>query len=216
MWSAAPWLAGFVPQTRSVLDLTARTTSDLSCGGVPAFNNVYGRGRIDALAAVSWLAGPRAAFTWSCNHLTLVCTFDGTGSVGFVNGWSWDFGDGSTGNGATVTHPYGVSGDYAVTLTVTDVNGQSHDLIQTIRVGLIADFVHQCTRFGAHLVCGFDGSLAGPAPVISWDWDFGNGTVGAGMLVSNLYPGGAGSSFNVTLTVTDTAGNTASVTRPVP
>lgn len=216
IWSAAPWLAGFVSQTRSVLDLTARTVSDLSCGGVPAFNNVYGRGRVDALAAVSWLAGPRAAFTWSCNHLTLVCTFDGTGSVGSVAGWSWDFGDGGSGSGATVTHPYGASGDYDVTLTVTDVNGQSHNLTQTIRVGLIADFVHQCTRLNTHLVCGFDGSPSGPAPVISWDWDFGNGTVGSGMLVANLYQGGAGSSFNVTLTVTDTAGNTVSVTRPVP
>ena len=57
MWSAAPSLIGDIAQTRALLDQTAIDTSDLSCGGTAADNNVYGQGRLDAFAAVS--ASPR-------------------------------------------------------------------------------------------------------------------------------------------------------------
>ena len=52
--------------------------------------------------------------------------FDGSASTA-VNGtivdWAWDFGDGTTGSGATVTHTYNTPGDYFASLTVTDSNG---------------------------------------------------------------------------------------------
>jgi len=35
-------------------------------------------------------------------------------------GFSWDFGDGSTGSGSAVSHTYASSGDYRITLTVQD------------------------------------------------------------------------------------------------
>jgi uncharacterized membrane protein len=38
--------------------------------------------------------------------------------------YEWDFGDGNTAIGFTVTHTYDQPGDYVVTLNVTDVNGQ--------------------------------------------------------------------------------------------
>jgi subtilisin family serine protease len=52
IWSAAPSLVGDIPATRALLDATARDTSDLSCGGTPENNNVFGQGRVDAFAAV--------------------------------------------------------------------------------------------------------------------------------------------------------------------
>jgi subtilisin family serine protease len=53
MWSAAPALIGDIAQTRALLDTTAIDTSNLTCGGTPENNNVWGEGRLDAFAAVS-------------------------------------------------------------------------------------------------------------------------------------------------------------------
>ncbi len=58
IWSAAPALVGDIAGTRALLDQTAIDTEDLSCGGTAANNNVFGEGRLDALAAVS--QAPRA------------------------------------------------------------------------------------------------------------------------------------------------------------
>jgi hypothetical protein len=52
MWSAAPTLLGDVNSTRTILDQTAVDTSDLTCGGTAANNNVWGEGKLDAFAAV--------------------------------------------------------------------------------------------------------------------------------------------------------------------
>ena len=53
-------------------------------------------------------------------------TFDGRRSFdadGTLASFAWDFGDGTTGDGARPQHVYAVPGDYTVTLTVTDANG---------------------------------------------------------------------------------------------
>jgi subtilisin family serine protease len=52
MWSAAPSLIGDLDQTAAILNQTAVDTSDLTCGGTPANNNVWGEGKLDAFAAV--------------------------------------------------------------------------------------------------------------------------------------------------------------------
>ena len=55
--------------------------------------------------------------------------FDGSNSLAQAPGatiksWSWNFGDGATANGPTVTHTFSDDGHFQVTLTVTDSNGQ--------------------------------------------------------------------------------------------
>lgn len=52
IWSAAPALQGEIAATRALIDSTAVDVEDLSCGGSPANNNVWGEGRLDAFAAV--------------------------------------------------------------------------------------------------------------------------------------------------------------------
>ncbi len=59
IWSAAPGLLGDVAATRALLDQTAVDTADVTCGGSPENNNVFGEGRLDAFAAVS--RAPRPA-----------------------------------------------------------------------------------------------------------------------------------------------------------
>lgn len=52
MWSAAPGLIGNIDETRALLDAAAIDVPDLTCGGTPEDNNVWGEGRLDAYAAV--------------------------------------------------------------------------------------------------------------------------------------------------------------------
>jgi hypothetical protein len=58
----------------------------------------------------------------------LTVNFDGTTSTAITNAtivdWFWDFGDGTTGSGATVSHTFRIGGDFYASLTVTDSNGQ--------------------------------------------------------------------------------------------
>ena len=57
LWSAAPSLVGDIDGTRQLLDDTAHDQADGQCGGDADDNNVYGEGRLDALAVVE--AAPR-------------------------------------------------------------------------------------------------------------------------------------------------------------
>jgi subtilisin family serine protease len=52
VWSAESDLIGNINGTRGIIDTTARSVSDLQCGGTADNNNVWGQGRIDAHAAV--------------------------------------------------------------------------------------------------------------------------------------------------------------------
>ncbi|MFI7217290.1 S8 family serine peptidase [Micromonospora maritima] len=53
LWSAAPTLVGDVAATRALLNDTAVDKADAQCGGTADDNNVYGEGRLDALALVA-------------------------------------------------------------------------------------------------------------------------------------------------------------------
>jgi len=62
-------------------------------------------------------------------------SFDGTGSFdigGTILTYYWDFGDGTTGSGATVGHAYTSPGTYTVTLTVSDNGGATNSAPQTV------------------------------------------------------------------------------------
>ncbi|HLE47915.1 MAG TPA: PKD domain-containing protein, partial [Candidatus Thermoplasmatota archaeon] len=73
------------------------------------------------------LAGPTAAIDGpSSVKKNKDATFDGSPSSdpdGFIVDWTWDLGDGTAAEGATVTHRYRDTGTYEVTLTVTDNDG---------------------------------------------------------------------------------------------
>jgi PKD repeat protein len=56
-------------------------------------------------------------------------SFDGSDSFdldGTISNYQWDFGDGLTGKGLSINHVYSAKGNYTVTLTVTDIEGNTN------------------------------------------------------------------------------------------
>lgn len=65
-------------------------------------------------------------------------SFSGSSSYdpdGYISSYRWDFGDGSTASGESVTHTFTDTGKYTVTLTVTDNDGASDSTSTTVTVG---------------------------------------------------------------------------------
>ncbi|NOJ60758.1 LamG-like jellyroll fold domain-containing protein, partial [Arthrobacter sp. 260] len=78
---------------------------------------------------------PVASFEQDTNGLTV--NVDGTGSSdtdGTVVSYAWDFGDGITSDVAVSSHTYAAEGTYEVTLTVTDNDGGTHTVAETVTV----------------------------------------------------------------------------------
>ncbi|WP_281423668.1 PKD domain-containing protein [Microbacterium flavum] len=160
---------------------------------------------------------PTAAFTSAVSGLG--ASFDGSGSAdaeGPVASYAWDFGDGQTGTGATTSHTYAGAGTYHVTLTVTDGAGATGTVGQDVVVAPVNQApVAMFTSSMSHLAGSFDGNGSSDAegPVASYAWDFGDGQTGTGATTSHTYA--AAGTFHVTLTVTDGAGATGTVTNAV-
>lgn len=83
---------------------------------------------------------PVASFTFSPTNPDPgeTVTFDASASTdpdGTIVSYTWDFGDGHTGSGVSVTHVYGADGTYTVTLKVTDDKGATASVSKPIQVG---------------------------------------------------------------------------------
>jgi PKD repeat protein len=74
----------------------------------------------------------------------------------------------------------------------------------------VANFTFSCTG----LTCNFNGSSStDDGTIVSYSWNFGDGTTGTGVSPSKTYA--AGGTYNVTLTVTDDGGLTDDATQAV-
>lgn len=57
---------------------------------------------------------------------------ESTGGASAIKNYEWDFGDGTTGKGVSPTHAYQATGEYTVTLTLTDFWGNKDSFMQKI------------------------------------------------------------------------------------
>ena len=80
---------------------------------------------------------PIARFTASQQSGSLSVDFDASASTdanGSITSYGWDFGDGNAGSGVTASHAYTTGGNYAVMLVVTDDEGATGTVTETVTV----------------------------------------------------------------------------------
>ena len=129
MQSRAAYPAGLHPICALVLVLVIATFP--ACGG----SGGGGGGGSGPAANAPPLA--QASADPSVGQAPLVVSFDASASAdpdGSIASYAWDFGDGTTGNGAATTHTYTAAGTYSVTLVVMDDAGATDTWTTTIRV----------------------------------------------------------------------------------
>jgi PKD repeat protein len=141
------------------------------------------------------------------------------GSRGIVS-YSWNFGDGSTATGRTASHSFASQRSYTVILTITNDLGASVSKSNVVTVGAgsgpTVDFVFSPSAPVVNQPVNFDASQARPGPghtIASYAWNFGDGSSKTGVTTTHDF--GAAGTFNVTLTVTDEAGQATTATKGV-
>lgn len=96
--------------------------------------------------------------------------------------WLWDFGDGNTSDLQFPTHVYTVAGTYTISLTITNIFGCAHtetkvqyiEVLDAPTVGYSVNLPAACTPFE---VVFTNQSTANSRPIVSWQWNFGDGGV---------------------------------------
>ena len=172
----------------------------------------YQRGTVNLPVAVI-SASPTSGY------LPLAVAFNGAGSYGIsanIVAYAWDFGDGSAGTGATITHTYNNYGTFIASLTVTDDQGFSsvpatvtitvqdnnQPPVAMVTAAPLSGIVPLAVSFSGANSYDPDGSIAG------YSWNFGDGATSVLQNPAHTY--NTVGQFNAKLTVTDNKSASAS------
>lgn len=210
--------AGQLNSSGNVLTTNANgTAEDLLTTTVTAnVTAVSGGVEISITVHVETNEGPTASFVFSPTSPKVgeKVNFNASGSTdpdGSIVSYQWDFGDGRSDSGETVTHKYKNAGTFAVVLVVQDNSGNRGSTSQTVSVtegnSPTASFLYSPTNPAENETIYFNASESEDpdGDIVSYDWDFGDGIAGAGKTVTHQY--GSSGSYTVLLKVTDDDGN---------
>src|SRR6266581_4105759 len=160
-----------------------------------------------AYSPSSTKAGQPVTFTASANGGTSPFTF------------SWSFGDGLTGTGSPVTHTYTSAGSYTAALTIKDSSTpqQTATSRNTVSVTIppppiMASFTLNPSSPDVGQSISFTASASGGTPPYIYSWSYGDGSTGTGLQSTHTYS--VDGTYQVTLTVEDSQGNTGTGVEP--
>ena len=194
--------------------------------GASGLDPAYGWGIVDAYAALQFGQDPMSPVADAGSEQTLndadndkeeAVALDASASYdpdGDIDTYEWKEGDTVLGTGEMIIHDFTV-GTHTVTLTVTDNDNLSNtdEVIITVEP-------NQAPIAGAGLdqtvlvndMVTFDGSGSSDlgGTIVSYEWNFGDGTTLTGQTVDHTYS--TAGSYTVTLTVTDNGEATGSDT----
>jgi PKD repeat protein len=148
-----------------------------------------------------------------------------TDEDGTIEAYQWYFGDGTSSTEENPQHRYNIDEAAVLTvqLTVTDNDGNTADITKEITVGNIDNqppvpdfaFSPQDPKNGDTVYFNAAASTDSDGTIVSYSWDFGDGTVGSGETVEHIYYVDTETTFTVVLTVTDNDGSTAAVSKEI-
>ena len=152
-----------------------------------------------------------AVATPSMTDLGATVAFSSTAPAGGTApyNYSWQFGDGTLGYGATAPHAYNSTGTFQANLTLTDVHGvQTNSSVNvTVVAGPSVTFTASATTVDAGMSVSFTPTPSGGVSPYTYLWSFGD--AGTATSASPSHTFASAGTFHVNVTVTDAVGVTA-------
>ena len=137
---------------------------------------------------------------------------------GSITRYLWDFGDGSTGTGVSVSHAYKAPGQYTVTLVIEDNLGRSRSAARSVTVVAGVNLPTAVFNFSptTPVSCrdvffnASQSTVPSGRQIVAYRWVFGDGTTSdSGPTVTKRYTNATPTTYTVTLTVIDNLGSSA-------
>jgi len=113
------------------------------------------------------------SYVAGCAYDPVVFTDLSVSTYGFLTGWSWNFGDGSSIAAQNPTHTYSTGGIKTVTLLTSTSLGCTASFTQTIYVAPVPDAAFGTSSLCINTPVQFTDQTTG-APPNSWEWNFGD------------------------------------------
>lgn len=133
-------------------------------------------------------------------------TTSGTGA----NAWAWTFGDGTTSSLQNPLHNFTAEGTYNVKVVATSAAGCKDSAINSISIQRPSLAITGTQRGCIPLNASFGTTIVSPDPVVSYAWDFGDGTTST--LPNPTHVFNTQGLFVVTLVITTQTGCTQAAT----